>query len=604
MSDEQAAMTKPPTAEGLVEISGEGYYAVREVEQMPPFLMSVVSDGDRWMFVSSAGGLTAGRGDPSRALFRYETDDRLHDSAGFVGPVTAIRISTAGTDVLWQPLRELARAPVRRTIYKSVVGSSIIFEEHHADLRLTFRYRWASCDRFGFVRTATLTNDGDEFVRTELIDGLLNLLPYGLEPSLYATKNNLTNAYKRSEVIDTESRLAVFSLESGVVDRPEPAEVLRGSIAWSFGLEQAAVTVNPDVLSAFETGRTEDMTTLLTGRPGAYLLSGSVDLIPGEEKSWNIVADVAQDQLAVVGLRSLLHSGVDLPAAVATSLDESTRSLVEIMAPADALQRTGDRVATAHQFANVVYNSMRGGVPPSRYRVNSADFAGFLADRNQVVAGRHHGWLESLPGEIDRHELLQQIKDMGDAHLLRLGLEYLPFSFSRRHGDPSRPWNAFSIRVRDADGEPVFYYEGNWRDIFQNWEALCLSFPAYLPGTIATFVNASTPDGFNPYRISRHGIDWEVPDPDDPWSNIGYWGDHQIVYLLRLLEAGDRFLPGEVSRLLGERFFSYADVPYRIAPYDHLVRDPHADHRLRRGCQRAIVAAGRRPRRRWQVAPR
>ncbi len=101
-----------------------------------------------------------------------------------------------------------------------------------------------------------------------------------------------------------------------------------------------------------------------------------------------------------------------------------------------------------------------------------------------------------------------------------------------------------------------------------------MSFPEFLPGVISVFVDASTPDGFNPYRITRDGIDWEVPDPEDPWSNIGYWGDHQIVYLLRLLEASDRFLPGKVTALLGERQFSFANVPYRIAPYEDLVRDP------------------------------
>ena len=70
----------------LVEIDGEGFYAVPDVDQMPPFLMSVVSDGDRWMFVSSSGALTAGRADTSGALFPYETDDRLHQSAGLVVP--------------------------------------------------------------------------------------------------------------------------------------------------------------------------------------------------------------------------------------------------------------------------------------------------------------------------------------------------------------------------------------------------------------------------------------------------------------------------------------------------------------------------------------
>ena len=45
-----------------------------------------------------------------------------------------------------------------------IVGDSIVFEEVHPGLKLTFRYRWTSSDRFGFVRTATLVNDGDQVV--------------------------------------------------------------------------------------------------------------------------------------------------------------------------------------------------------------------------------------------------------------------------------------------------------------------------------------------------------------------------------------------------------------------------------------------------------
>ena len=83
---------------------------------------------------------------------------------------------------------------------------------------------------------------------------------------------------------------------------------------------------------------------------------------------------------------------------------------------------------------------------------------------------------------------------------------------------------AFSIRLRDENGQPRYSYEGNWRDIFQNWEALCRSFPAFLVPVIAKFVNATTLDGHNPYRITRAGVDWEVPDPEDPWANSGRRG--------------------------------------------------------------------------------
>jgi methionyl-tRNA synthetase len=65
-----------------------------------------------------------------------------------------------------------------------------------------------------------------------------------------------------------------------------------------------------------------------------------------------------------------------------------------------------------------------------------------------------------------------------------------------------------------------------------------------LKGMIAKFLNATTADGYNPYRITRDGIEWEVPEPDNPWSNIGYWSDHQIIYLQKLLEIAEQTSPG------------------------------------------------------------
>ncbi len=569
----RSASAAPPLQEGLVEIDGVAFYAVPDIVRMKPFLMNVVSDGDRWMFVSSTGGLTAGRIDAAGALFPYETDDRLHHAAGVTGPVTVVRAHTPGGVRTWRPFLGKDRG-IRRSLYKSVVGATVVFEEWHADLELLFRYRWSSADRLGFVRTATLTNTGDRPGRVELVDGLLGMLPYGIDPSLQQRMSNLTNAYKRSEVVDREARLAVYSLESPVADRPVPSEVLRATVAWSAGLDGASVSVDPDTIAAFEDDRAPAVAPLVTGRPGAYLLSATMELAPQQRSTWHIVADVAQDQFAIARLRRDLRTEVDLESSIETAVAAAAEALVRIMAPADALQRTGDRVASAHHFANVTYNVMRGGVPARGYVVEARDFASFVRARNRRVAERHEAMLDAFPPTIERRTLMERIAATGDPDLGRLGLEYLPLAFSRRHGDPSRPWNAFAIRVRDEEGRPILHYEGNWRDVFQNWEALSISFPGFLPGFVAAFVDASTMDGFNPYRIGRDGIDWEVPEPGDPWSNIGYWSDHQIVYLLRLLEASQRFMPGEIERLLVSPLFTYADVPYRIAPYPELVRDP------------------------------
>ncbi len=91
---------------------------------------------------------------------------------------------------------------------------------------------------------------------------------------------------------------------------------------------------------------------------------------------------------------------------------------------------------------------------------------------------------------------------------------------------------------------------------------------------ISAFLNATTADGYNPYRLTREGVDWELPEPHNPWSNIGYWSDHQIIYLQKLFEISARVHPGQLEALLPQRAFSYANVPYRIKPYASLLRDP------------------------------
>ena len=197
-----------------------------------------------------------------------------------------------------------------------------------------------------------------------------------------------------------------------------------------------------------------------------------------------------------------------------------------------------------------------------------------VADFNKSVCERHAAVLEALPETLSLSELKSQMAATGDPDLIRLTDEYLPLAFSRRHGDPTRPWNWFSIDLRAGDGSTSLNYQGNWRDIFQNWEALAVSFPEFSTAMICRFVNATTADGYNPYKVTKDGFDWEAPSPHDPWANIGYWGDHQIIYLLKLLEGNRKLDPTALDSLLTSQNFVHANVPYRIKPFADIKRDP------------------------------
>ncbi|MFH2053144.1 MAG: hypothetical protein ABIK96_11810 [bacterium] len=559
-------------------LDGEVCYLIANFSEMPPFLASIPSDTDLWMFIASGGGLTAGRVDAEGSLFPYLTVDQLHDAHHHTGPLTLVRIEHPGLEpLLWEPFTAgITESPlVERNLYKNATGNRIVFEEIHHGHGMAFRYGWAACDRYGWVRSAALANLNDTPIRAMVLDGLRNILPFGAPLGLYQQAPNLVDAYKKSEV-DPETGMGIFSLTAGITDRAEAVEVLRANTVWCCGLESYRIHLSLDAVAGFRRGEVIAPDEVLNGSRGNYLISFGVDLDALEAEEWYLAADTGRDHAQLGELRKLLIADEDLPGRLTTGLREADRNLRRYVASADGLQVTGAPAVWVHHFANVLFNNMRGGVFAANYDVPVGDFTDFLQVRNPAVARRRRDVTGSLPDPVPMDGLMTRARETGDADFLRLCLEYLPLHFGRRHGDPSRPWNRFAIRVRNGEGERLLSYEGNWRDIFQNWEALCTAFPGFLPNIVAKFVNASTRDGFNPYRIDRDGVDWESVSPDDPWSNIGYWGDHQIIYLLKLLEAWDRHDPEGLAGMLEADIFSYADVPYRIKPYAELLRDPRS----------------------------
>ncbi|MBN1827004.1 MAG: hypothetical protein JW958_12140 [Candidatus Eisenbacteria bacterium] len=574
-----AAPLSPETPSGcFVEREGELYYRIGAFHRMPPFLMTLASDTDLWMFVTSGGGLTAGRVDPEGSVFPYETVDKLHDSAHHTGPITIIRLfREEKAPLTWRPFDERTpdEFPVHRNLYKNFVGNKLLFEEIQPGIGLVFRYRWAACDAFGWIRTATIENIGSAAIRVELLDGLRNILPYGAHHTMFQHSSVLVDAYKKSE-LDPRSGLAIYSLTAGIVDRPEAAEVLRANTVWRRGLEDFRAHLSEEAFTAFRRGETLPEETVRNGHRGNYILTGFLELEPGASETWHLAVDAGRSHARIVEIRNRILRENGLGGKIEEEIGKAEENLCRNVGSADGIQLTGRAETTAHHFANVLFNNMRGGVFTRNHEIPVDDLADFFRTRNREAAGRSAAFLRSLPEGITFSDLLREAEKTGDPDVERLCHEYLPLHFGRRHGDPSRPWNQFSIRVRNRDGDRSLRYEGNWRDIFQNWEALCASFPEFLPGVIAKFVNASTVDGFNPYRITREGIDWETADPDDPWAHIGYWGDHQIIYLLKFLEAATRYSPGTLESLLERDIFSYADVPYRIRPYEEILHDPRA----------------------------
>ena len=574
IGEKKADLTLKKVKGEEINVEGESFYKISNSDFMRPFFMSIVSDSDHWMFISSNGSLSAGRKNCNYAIFPYYTDDKITETGETTGSKSIFLITTNGKKYLWEPFSKRYEGiyNVSRNLYKNVLGNKVIFEEINHDLNVVFSYEWNSSNKYGFLRKSRLKNQSDVLISVELLDGIQNLLPHGVQSDLQNASSNLVDAYKKCE-LEQDTGLGIYSLSAIIVDKAEPSEALKANVVWSIGLARSKKLISSLQVDNFRKGREVFQEIDIKAEKGAYFLNDTISLKAGETKEWVLVLNVNQSISDIIAIKANIRSNKSLLEQVISDVEAGSAHLLTLVGGADGLQMTNDRLRNIRHFANTMFNIMRGGVFDNNYTIDKGDFIKYISNANSNIFKLKDTFLQVLPEQFDLNLLKEIVKNDDNQNFKRLCLEYLPLKFSRRHGDPSRPWNKFSINTRDEDGSKILDYEGNWRDIFQNWEALAYSYPDFIEGMIHKFLNATTFDGYNPYRITRGGFDWETIEPDNPWAYIGYWGDHQIIYLLKFLEFIEDYHPNKLKEYYNQDLFAYANVPYRIKNYHDILKD-------------------------------
>ena len=558
-----------------VVINNENFYKITNVNKMRPFFMSIVSAYDHWLFISSTGALSAGRKNSNNALFPYYTDDKISESHDVTGSKSIFHVNKNNKEYLWEPFTKTSDFIYKneRNLYKNLRGNKVIFEEINNDLGLKFSYQWTTCDKYGFIKTSSIKNLNNEDISISLVDGFQNILPWGLDESIQNNTSNLADAYKRNE-LDEDSKIGIFALSATIVDRAEPSEALKSNIVFHLGLDNCKVLLSSQQLDKFRKGHDVNQEIDVKAEKGAYFIHSSISLKENEKQEWLFVGDINKSSSDIVALKENIVNN-NLIEDINQEILNSSNELYKLVGSSDGIQLSSDRRRNIRHFANTLFNIMRGGIFDKDYLVEKNDFIKYLDNASKKCGHEMSSIISEWPDHFDLHFLRDSINQSNSEIFKRLATEYLPIKFSRRHGDPSRPWNKFSINTRDdITGEKVLDYQGNWRDIFQNWEALAYSYPQFIDGMIYRFLNASTFDGYNPYRLTKDGFDWETIEPDNPWSYIGYWGDHQIIYLLKFLEFTEKYFPQRLNSFLTKNNFVYANVPYEIKDYKSIYKDP------------------------------
>ena len=85
-------------------------------------------------------------------------------------------------------------------------------------------------ERRDFIKKSTLTSDGSEAVTVRVLDGLQNLLPYGVGLKMQTERSTLLDAYKKNELVE-KSGLGVFSLSAMIAASTQAFSGLPSSIS-------------------------------------------------------------------------------------------------------------------------------------------------------------------------------------------------------------------------------------------------------------------------------------------------------------------------------------------------------------------------------------
>ena len=407
---------------------------------------------------------------------------------------------------------------LERNLYKNVAGDKLVFEEINHDLGLTYRSAWRTSDRFGFVRTTWLHNNLDQPCTVDLVDGVQNLLPYGATAALQTNMSNLLDAYKRSE-LDSTTGLGIFTLSATLTDRAEPSESLKATAAWQVGLDAPAHLLSNHQLAAFRLGAARRHRKR-TSRAVAALICWR-HARPGSARRTELEPRRRRQPGPQRCRRAAQPAGAAIAGTLADLLEQDiargSTELVSLVASADGLQQSADPLTTAHHFANVIIQHyarrhLRRQRPRSIKRTCSTSSAPATAACWTQPSPALPSWpicraLYLLPISMSAPPPLARRTSSASAMSTCRSPSAVAMATPAGPGTSSRSTcanpMAAAVSTTRATGATSFR-TGN------PWPGPILMF---VVGMIAKFLNATTADGYNPYRVMRDGVEWEAPEP-------------------------------------------------------------------------------------------
>lgn len=322
----------------------------------------------------------------------------------------------------------------------------------------------------GLCRKVQIKNTTAKAVDVELLDGLATIVPYGISDEKLKQEPQLSTAWMQVE--NLEENLPYYRVRASLEDTAKVTSVKGGNFKLAFveDGQPLPTIVQPSLIFGWDTSMVNPV--FFSGHSLAELTSTkqlTENFLPCAMTPWQ--GTIQTDE--TLTLWELYSQAEEInqmrafcqKAGTAAYFEEKlqqARTLAEEIS-ASVQCKTADPVFDGYVAQNFLDNVMRGGLP---YHLSNRE--------------------GSLP----------------------------VYLYSRKHGDPEREYNYFSL------GREYFSQgNGNFRDICQNRRSDVLTNPDAGLFNIQLFFELLQPDGYNPLVLAP--VSYRVQNPEELVQKVG-----------------------------------------------------------------------------------
>lgn len=519
-----------------------------------------------WAFyVNRAQGISGfGVRDKNQPMMPFTPANKAYESVATSGFRTFIKHE----ETVYEPFHVTTPYPHEMSIDQS----SFSLKEHNNKLGLTTEVSFFGLPQeslAALVRKTTFTNTSNKTMTIEVLDGLAEFLPVGIQNDVFKSLSNIMASWVSVEELN--HNLGFYKLRSSTNDSSEVKEMKEGH--FYLGIHNGKLVqpiVDPSLVFAHDTSKQQ---------PVYFKQHSIVTITKHPQVTTNIIP------------AAFIPLTLSLKPQESSVLYSAAGYVKEFSELLDHLLEFGDESywqAKEQEAAHVVSIITKEVTTSSGKPVFDAYIEQSYLDN--VLRG---GYPQQL-GENTYH------------------------MYSRRHGDLERDYNFFSI-------SPEYYSQGNgnFRDVCQNRRLDVVFHPEIKRANIHQFLSLIQLDGYNPLSINgslfevsnhhvietsckAHGIDDEVlrgllQESFTPGKVIhrlktiktvsndqafdlfevimrnataipqaqfgeGYWTDH-FTYVLDMIETYEGIYPDEIDNLLyKEHRYKYFESPVTVKP--------------------------------------